>query len=62
MLVRVQSNSVNADFTGMPAEYVNRINAEQYSSLVPAIDALCPKQGCLFEEQLLVLIEMITKT
>lgn len=60
--MRSVSNSVNTDFTGIPAEYVNKVNAEQYSLLLPAIEALCLKQGCLFKETLLVLIEIITTT
>lgn len=53
---------MNTDFTVLLAEYVNKINVEQHSSILPAIEALCPKQGCLFKEQLLVLIEIITTT
>ena len=60
--MRSVSNLVNTDFTGMPAEYVNKVNAEQYSLLLPAIEALCLKRGCLFKEHLLVLIEIITTT
>lgn len=52
---------MNTDFTGMPAEYVNKANGEQYS-LLPAIEALCLKRDCLFKEPLLVLIEIVTTT
>lgn len=58
--MRTASNLVNTDFTGMPAEYVNKVNAEQYNLLLPVIEALCLKQGCLFKEHLLLLIEIIT--
>lgn len=51
---------MNTDFTGMTAEYVNKVNAEQYSLLLPAVEALCLNQGCLFQVHLLVLIEIIT--
>lgn len=58
--MRSVKNSVNTDFTGMTAEYVNNVNAEQYSLLLPAVEALCLNQGCLFQVHLLVLIEIIT--
>lgn len=58
--MRSVNNSVNTDFTGMTAEHVNTVSAEQYSLLLPAVEALCLKQGCLFQVHLLVLIEIIT--
>lgn len=60
--MRSVSNLVNNDFIGVAADYVNKDNAEPYSLLLPAIEVLCLKWGCLFKEHLLVLIDIITSS